>query len=103
MISFYKTKQGSWAVKGREYEVSVGPVTVVKKDGTTTEFEVEDIGTPFRGTDGKMYVIGYGASNNSRRGGSGYYGSAHEQKVYCDECGERAWPGSICPEMGFEH
>lgn len=58
MLTYRKTKQGDWAVFGPANELSEGPVTVTKKDGSTKAETVRRVSKSFE-VDGVPHAYGF--------------------------------------------
>jgi hypothetical protein len=94
MCTYAKLRDGSWGVKVPGKATAGQTVTVEKKSG---ERRTERIARVLWSGDGvslcSIAVVAKSAS----------YGGRNRQSGYCDECGERAEPGTRCWETGMTH
>ena len=81
MVTFRKSKDGRWVAFGPASEVSLGTVSITKRDGSRTLRIVESVGRPFD-VRGVAHVYGYLAADREARK-EAYYASQGR----CRDCG----------------
>ena len=101
MFTFMKLRSGDWGVRATDADadnVKDGQeVTVKKRDGSTTKERIEKV--VFR----KDGVAICALAPKERPSGSGLLQYERGVGIVCQECGERARPGSQCWETGMMH
>lgn len=110
-ITYRQLKDSTWGIAVEGGTVGVGAtVTVTKKSGETKQETVAKVlwqGTTQSGQPGCLCAIvptpRAFAGGEPRRGARA--GATYERGVgyVCDECGERATPGTRCWETGARH
>lgn len=95
MATYRKTKNGDWVAYGPATEVKPGDVAVTKRNGTVDHVTVDSVGKTFK-VNGVDHVYGYFAPKPATR-------RRNADRGWCDECGERATPGTECWETGLIH
>jgi len=102
-ISFRKCKNGDWAAMGPVEEMKIGSVQVRKKDGSVTQFEINELSPPFPGDGGVICCYGYRKTKVEKENGP--EGLPKKRKcVLCEQeftygdCkrNEGNWKGSYC-------
>ena len=104
-VTYRKAKTGEWVAFGPVDVVTVGFVTVAKRDGSTKIENVGSVGKAFS-VNGVECRYGYLSPAKPKPATARTSGTRRPSRTHrhaCDECGEFAAAGTQCWETGFIH
>lgn len=96
--TYMKLRDDSWGVRTTVKVTPGSLVTVTKKSGETKEERIKAV----------LYTTPEGVSicsvvPSQAKATSGFTRSESARRGFCEECGERATPGTRCWETGMSH